>query len=288
RLAPYACVMHVDVSSGLASLGGDLAWPSPQGAQADVDGPALCYKSPLALLKNAWQILESNCRARNPSGKNYGRFCRALHVNACYKTDEFRRPNFGPCWRSKVSYFYGPIAKRSGRALTGPHRHNWLNADGQGVDARRHVAFRSGSPKSLRAPRAVVTRFLAHARFQTAPTSLLTLQTCGGGLRLGRVKMMNSRTGTAACIGRAGPLSPTSTGGPRACYRRRGKLSDGGSSLSTLAGTASSASALEGEDSSAALDVTNFFSHPTHPWVCYWKLVELGALLDSFELEMDY
>ncbi|EJK57901.1 hypothetical protein THAOC_22016, partial [Thalassiosira oceanica] len=31
--------------------------------------------------------------------------------------------------------------------------------DGQGVDARRHVAFRSGSPKSLRAPRAVVTRF---------------------------------------------------------------------------------------------------------------------------------
>ncbi|EJK58839.1 hypothetical protein THAOC_21002, partial [Thalassiosira oceanica] len=59
--------------------------------------------------------------------------------------------------------------------------------------------------KSLRAPRAVVTRFLAHARFQTAPTSLLTLQTCGGGLRLGRVKMMNSRTGTAACIGRAGP-----------------------------------------------------------------------------------
>ena len=48
--------------------------------------------------------------------------------------------------------------------------------------------------------------FLAHARFQTAPTSLLTLQTCGGGLRLGRVKMMNSRTGTAACIGRAGPL----------------------------------------------------------------------------------
>ncbi|EJK76113.1 hypothetical protein THAOC_02142 [Thalassiosira oceanica] len=38
--------------------------------------------------------------------------------------------------------------------------------------------------------------------------------------------------------------SPTSTGGPRACYRRRGKLSDGGSSLSTLVGTASSASAL--------------------------------------------
>ncbi|EJK68859.1 hypothetical protein THAOC_09930 [Thalassiosira oceanica] len=40
--------------------------------------------------------------------------------------------------------------------------------------------------------------------------------------------------------------SPTSTGGPRACYRRRGKLSDGGSSLSTLAGTAPSASALVG------------------------------------------
>ncbi|EJK69122.1 hypothetical protein THAOC_09655 [Thalassiosira oceanica] len=28
-------------------------------------------------------------------------------------------------------------------ALTGPHRHNWLNADEQGVDTRRHVAFRS-------------------------------------------------------------------------------------------------------------------------------------------------
>ena len=39
--------------------------------------------------------------------------------------------------------------------------------------------------------------------------------------------------------------SPTSTGGPRACYRRRGKLSGGGSSLSTLVGTTSSASALE-------------------------------------------
>ncbi|EJK65100.1 hypothetical protein THAOC_14092 [Thalassiosira oceanica] len=26
--------------------------------------------------------------------KNYG-FCRALLVNACYKTDEFRHPNFG-------------------------------------------------------------------------------------------------------------------------------------------------------------------------------------------------
>ncbi|EJK72014.1 hypothetical protein THAOC_06493, partial [Thalassiosira oceanica] len=58
-----------------------------------------------------------------------------------------------------------------------------LNADEQGVDARRHVAFRSGSPKNLRASRAVVTRILAHARFQTASTSLLTLQTCGGGLR---------------------------------------------------------------------------------------------------------
>ncbi|EJK51281.1 hypothetical protein THAOC_29560, partial [Thalassiosira oceanica] len=47
---------------------------------------------------------------------------------------------------------------------------------------------------------------LAHAWFQTAPTSLLKLQTCGGGLRLGRVKIMNSRSGTAACIGRAGLL----------------------------------------------------------------------------------
>ena len=45
---------------------------------------------------------------------------------------------------------------------------------------------------------------LGHAQFQTPPNSLLTLQTCGGGLRLGRVKIMNSRSGTAACIGRAG------------------------------------------------------------------------------------
>ncbi|EJK68384.1 hypothetical protein THAOC_10439, partial [Thalassiosira oceanica] len=35
---------------------------------------------------------------------------------------------------------------------------------------------------------------------------VLTLQTCGGGLRLGRVKMIKSRAGTAACIGRAGLL----------------------------------------------------------------------------------
>ncbi|EJK65249.1 hypothetical protein THAOC_13913 [Thalassiosira oceanica] len=172
--------------------------------------------------------------------------------------------------------------------LPGPHRHNWLNADGQGVDARRHVAFRSGSPKSLRAPRAVVTRFLAHARrFQTAPTSLLTLQTCGGGLRLGRVKIMNSRSGTAACIGRAGLLSPTSTGGPRACYRRRGKLSDGGSSLSTFAGTASSASALEVRGLLRSIGRNKLFSHPPIPGFVTGNEFEPGALLDSFELEMD-
>lgn len=57
---------------------------------------------------------------------------------------------------------------------------------------------------------------LARARFQTAPTSLLTLQTCGGGLRLGRVKIMNSRSGTAACIGRAGLLLVV-----RACHEAR-------------------------------------------------------------------
>jgi len=33
--------------------------------------------------------------------------------------------------------------------------------------------------------------------------------------------------------------SPTPPGGPRACYRQRGKVSNGGSSLSTIAGTAS-------------------------------------------------
>ena len=57
---------------------------------------------------------------------------------------------------------------------------------------------------------------LARARFQKAPTSLLTLQTCGGGLRLGRVKIMNSRSGTAACIGRAGLLWVV-----RACHEAR-------------------------------------------------------------------
>ena len=82
--------------------------------------------------------------------------------------------------------------------------------------------------------------------------------------------------------------SPTSTGGPRACYRRRGKLSDGGSSLSTHAGTASSASALEVRGLLRSIGRNKLFLPPAHPWVCYWKLVELGAsLLDSFELEMD-
>ncbi|EJK55549.1 hypothetical protein THAOC_24712 [Thalassiosira oceanica] len=98
------------------------------------------------------------------------------------------------------------VCQAAQTSLAGPHRHNWRNADEQGVDARRHVAFRSGSPKNLRYQGCGHT-VLAHARFQTAPTSLLTLQTCGGGLRLGRVKIMNSRSGTAACIGRAGLFS---------------------------------------------------------------------------------
>ncbi|EJK68267.1 hypothetical protein THAOC_10570 [Thalassiosira oceanica] len=137
-----------------------------------------------------------------------------------------------PGWRIAQIFAeqWGAAMEDEVATLPGPHRHNWLNADGQGVDARRHVAFRSGSPKSLRAPRAVVTRFLAHARFQTAPTSLLTLQTCGGGLRLGRVKIMNSRSGTAACIGRAGllplaapaPSLPLPAGG----YGSRGRPPD--------------------------------------------------------------
>ena len=48
---------------------------------------------------------------------------------------------------------------------------------------------------------------LARARFQTAPTSLLTLQTCGGGLCLGHVKIMNSRSAllrAMVCAGRRG------------------------------------------------------------------------------------
>ncbi|EJK46946.1 hypothetical protein THAOC_34365, partial [Thalassiosira oceanica] len=104
--------------------------------------------------------------------------------------------------------------------LPGPHRHNWLNADGQGVDARRHVAFRSGSPKNLRKfPRRSFSR----------------------------------------------ERSPTSTGGPRACYRRRGKLSDGGSSLSTRVGTASSASALEVRGLLRSIGRNKLFSHPPIP-----------------------
>lgn len=45
---------------------------------------------------------------------------------------------------------------------------------------------------------------LARARFQTAPTSLLTLQTCGGGLCLGHVKIMNSRSALLRAMGCAG------------------------------------------------------------------------------------
>ena len=55
--------------------------------------------------------------------------------------------------------------------------------------------------------------------------------------------------------------SPTSTGGPRACYRRRGKLSDGGSSLSTLVGPASSASALEVRGLLRSIGRNKLFSH---------------------------
>ncbi|EJK61698.1 hypothetical protein THAOC_17766, partial [Thalassiosira oceanica] len=82
--------------------------------------------------------------------------------------------------------------------LTGPHRHNWLNADEQGVDARRHVAFRSGSPKTSEREEAV--RIRPHK--SNFPLSIFSRE-----------------------------RSPTSTGGPRACYRRRGKVSDGGSSV---------------------------------------------------------
>ena len=48
---------------------------------------------------------------------------------------------------------------------------------------------------------------LARARFQTSPTSLLTPQTCGGGLCLGHVKIMNSRSAllrAMVCAGRRG------------------------------------------------------------------------------------
>ena len=64
---------------------------------------------------------------------------------------------------------------------------------------------------------------LARAWFQSAPTSLLTLQTCGGGLRLGRVKIMNPWSGTAACmIGRAGLLWVA-----RACHETQANHCDG-------------------------------------------------------------
>ncbi|EJK56705.1 hypothetical protein THAOC_23357, partial [Thalassiosira oceanica] len=60
------------------------------------------------------------------------------------------------------------------------------------------------------------------------------------------------------------------------------------SSLSTLVGTASSASALEVRGPLRSIGRNKLFLPPAHPWVCYWKLVELGAsVLDSFELEMD-
>ena len=45
---------------------------------------------------------------------------------------------------------------------------------------------------------------LACAQFQTAPTSLLTPQTCGGGLCLGHVKIMNSRSALLCAMGCAG------------------------------------------------------------------------------------
>ena len=111
---------------------------------------------------------------------------------------------------------------------------------------------------------------LARARFQTSPTSLLTPQTCGGGLCLGHVKIMNSRSAllrAMVCAGRRGwcarclqgtgkpPRDQLSerarsrrtdhksnlllsvfrersptSGGPHAHHPRRGKGSNGGSS----------------------------------------------------------
>ncbi|EJK53399.1 hypothetical protein THAOC_27176 [Thalassiosira oceanica] len=107
--------------------------------------------------------------------------------------------------------------------------------------------------------------FLAQARFQTAPTSLLTLHTfvfwarqdnefavrhcyvhrsrwlvvIGAPLPRGTSKplVMTSSVSEreeavrpqiefSAVRSFSGERSPTSTGGPRACYRRRGKLSD--------------------------------------------------------------
>ena len=57
---------------------------------------------------------------------------------------------------------------------------------------------------------------------------------------------------------------------------------------SALAGTASSSSALEVVGFLRSIGRNKLFLPPAHPWVCYWKLVELGALLDSFELELDW
>ena len=58
---------------------------------------------------------------------------------------------------------------------------------------------------------------------------------------------------------------------------------------SALAGTASSLSALEVVGFLRCIGRNKLFLPPAHPWVCYWKLVELGtSLLDSFELELDW
>ncbi|EJK57800.1 hypothetical protein THAOC_22124 [Thalassiosira oceanica] len=65
------------------------------------------------------------------------------------------------------------------------------------------------------------------------------------------------------------------------------KVSDGGSSLSQHLQVLRRA--LEVVQSLRSIGRNKTFLQPAHPWVCYWKLVELGAsLLDSFELEMDW
>ncbi|EJK77342.1 hypothetical protein THAOC_00831 [Thalassiosira oceanica] len=69
-----------------------------------------------------------------------------------------------------------------------------------------------------------------------------------------------------------------STGGPRACYRRRGKVSDGGSSLLTFAGTASSASALEVAGALRSIGRNKLFPNPPIPGFVTGNWLNLLAL----------
>ncbi|EJK70507.1 hypothetical protein THAOC_08126 [Thalassiosira oceanica] len=179
-------------------------------------------------------------------------FANKVDNFGCQSNEFANKFNFA---QSTYAAVKGGKKDMSGRLtdLTGPHRHNWLNADEQGADARRHVAFRSGSPKNLRAPRAVVTRFGARpvldAPYQPVDAADVRRRVVAFRARQDN----NSRSGTAACI-----------------HRSRWSV-----------------------DSSAALDVSNkLFSHPPIPGFVTGNWLNLALpsmfMLDSFELEMDW